>query len=182
MPQTPIGTATPYCSATQLFRFHDWQQVADLLRDGDNPRPTKSRLLDSASDEGAMLVSILLSASGQLESACLVSNRYLPTDLAALTNSGAARLQKIVADLAFWELMQRRQPGSADPKNVPGAMQALEELDRLRDGERIFGLAESGNAGLPKITEPDSSVQWNPVTTDASRLFGNHSSNSRRRN
>lgn len=174
MAQTPAGTATPYCSAARLFQFHDWQQVADLMRDGDAPRPTKLCLLDSTSNEGSQLYAILLAASGELEGACRVANRYSPADLAALTGSGLRRMEKVVADLAFWGCSQFRQPGSADPKDVPGALQAIEELDRLRDGERIFGFVESAAAGLPSTSEPDPSQRPNDVTALAGRLFGGH--------
>jgi hypothetical protein len=135
------------------------------------------RMLDTTSSEGAALVGVLLAASGELESACLVGNRYQPADLAALaalTTSAAGRVQKVVADLAFWTLQQRRQPASADPKNCPGALQALEELDRLRNGERIFGFAEAGAAGNPDTVDPDSSKQSNPLVDNSSRLFGTH--------
>lgn len=174
MAQTPAGTATPYCSVAILFQFHDFQQVADALRDGDQPRPTKLRLLDATSAEGLQLTKVLLAASGELEGACRVANRYSPLDLAALTGSGLARMQKIVADLAFWSIVQFRQPATADPKAVPGAWQALEELDRLRDGDRIFGFVESGNAGLPSVGQPDDSQRPNAVTVQAGRIFGGH--------
>lgn len=174
MAQTPLVTATPYCSVARLFIYHDWQQVSDLVRDGDEPRPTKLALLDSANEPGASLVLMLLAASGELESACLIGKRYKPVDLAALTGSGLGRLEKIVADLGFWALQQRRQPGSADPKNVPGALQALAELDRLRDGERIFSLTESADAGNPSVGQPDPSQRPNAVTGEASRIFGGH--------
>jgi hypothetical protein len=176
MPQTPSGTATPYCSVSQLFDFHDVEMVGDLLREGADPRPSRARIADSAtpSAEYTRLNRLLLSASGKVETACLVSNRYLPEDLAALTNSGAARLQKLVADLTFWELMQRKQPTAARLENVPGALQAEEELERLRKGERVFGLVESGNAGLPSISDPDPSQMYSAPTQEASRFFGTH--------
>ena len=174
MAQTPLGTATPYCTVAKLFRYHSFEQVADLMREGDGPRPSRMTLLDSTTTEGADLLAVMLAASGELESAVIVGNRYAPEDLAALTNSGEGRLEKIVADLAFWTLMQRRQPASADPKNCPGALQAVEELTRLRNGERIFGLQESADAGLPSTQEPDRSVQQNPLVNNAGPLFGTH--------
>jgi hypothetical protein len=181
MSQTPLGTATPYCSAAVLFQFHDAQQVAQLLRDGDGPQPTRARILDPESTEGLILATLLLAASGELESACLIGNRYSPTDLAALTGSGLGRLQKIVADLTFWALMQRRQPGSADPKTCPGALQGLTELDRLRNGERIFGFQDSAAAGLPTVTDPDTTKQANPLVSNANPFFGTHRSGPTRR-
>ncbi|AWM38710.1 hypothetical protein GobsT_30990 [Gemmata obscuriglobus] len=176
MPQTPNGAAAPYCSVALFLEYHDWQQIADLIRDGEGPRPTRARILDGTtpSDEYTRINRVLLAASGELEGACFVGKRYSTDDLAALTGSGAERLRKIVADLAFWTLSQRRQPGSADPDTVPGAKQALAELDRLRDGDRIFPLQESANAGLPSTSDPDPSQQANPLITNAERFFGTH--------
>ena len=168
---TPISTATPYCPAADFLSYHDWQQAADLLRDGDAPRPTRAALLDAASGPGAMLAQVLLAASGELESACLVGKRYTPTDLGALTGSGLQYLKKLTADLAFWRLAQRRQPGSSNPDQVPGAKQALEELKRLRDGEAVFGLVEAAEAGLPSVVQPDPG-RGPDVVRRASRLFG----------
>lgn len=174
MAQTPIGTATPYATVAKLFRFHDWQQCADLLRSGDNPRPSKMCLLDSASDEGAELLTLGLAVSGEIESACFIGNRYSSADLAALTNSGAAKLEKLTADLWFYALMERRQPGTADPDEIPGFAKALKMLDMLESGERIFGMQESADAGLPSISDPDISKQANPLVANSSRLFGDH--------
>lgn len=171
MPQTPLSTSTPYCDAASLVVYHDWQQVADMVRDGDGPRPTRASLLDAASAPGSLLQSLLLAASGEIESACLVGDRYEPLDLQAMTGAGLEYLKRLTADLAFWRLSQRRQPNTGDPKSVPGAEQALEELRRLRDGEAVFGLRESAEAGLPEVVTPD--VLKGPQTVViANRLFG----------
>lgn len=173
MAQTPTGTSTPYATAANLFVWHDAAQVADMLRDGEGPRPTRLAMLDTASEPGALLHAILLGACGELESACLVGKRYSTADLTALTYSGLNRLRKIVSDLAFWTLCQRRQPGAADPEKVPGAKQALAELDRLRDGERIFGFTESAAAGLPSVGESDANRNLaGTVIRDGNRFFG----------
>ena len=57
---------------------------------------------------------------------------------------------------------------------MPGAVQALEDLDRLRDGERIFPFGESADAGLPSVSDPDLSQQANPLIQEASPYFGTH--------
>lgn len=178
--QTPSGVSTPYATAADLFVYHDWQQVADLLRDGDGPRPTRVAMADTTGVPGSLLSALLLAASGELESACLIGNRYSTADLQALTGSGLARLKKLVADLAFWTLAQRRQPGASDPDKVPGAKQALAELDRLRDGQRIFGLAESAEAGLPDTREPVAGENPSSTLSRASPLFGDHGTGYRR--
>ena len=175
MAATPASSATPYCSATRLLVFHDRQQVADMLRDGDDCRPTCRAILDTATVAGANLARIMLAASGEVDSACLAGERYTPADLLALTYAGEAYREKLTADLAFWRLAQRRQPGSAEPARVPGAQQALAELDRLRDGSRIFAFLETADAGLPSVIEPGPAPGRNTVRK-STRLFGGHGS------
>lgn len=172
---TPRSTDTPYCSATLLLVHHDWQQVADLVRDGSAPRPTRAELLDEDSGSGQIVLAALLAASGELESACVAGKRYAPADLSGLTGAGASLLQSTIAHLAFWRLMQRRQPVSADPGNVPGAMQSLQLVQYLRDGERIFPTDEAADAGLPEAVDTTRDNQANRqrrVVFQAGRLFG----------
>lgn len=171
---TPRSTATPYCSAGQLLSYHDWQQVADMVRDGGGTRPARADLLDASTSAGQIVANHLLTASGELEAACGVGKRYSPTDLSGLTGAGLAFLQNLVAHLAFWRLQQRRQPVSADPKIVPGAMQSLEMLAMLRDGERVFPTEEAEDAGLPEgidTTVNNTTNRQNSLIGRASRLF-----------
>lgn len=169
MPQTPDTASSPYCTAADLLVYHDWQQVAMLVRDGDDALPDKT-----ATAASAIVAAVLLAASGELESACLIGQRYTPADLAALTGASAARRSKLVADLAFWRLAQRKQPMSANPDAVPGAKEALAELDRLRNGERIFSFTESAEAGLPTVSDPAVTSLANPIVAESARYFGTH--------
>lgn len=175
MAQTPLSTSTYYASPADTFVYHDWQQVADVLRDGDDPRPTRAGLLDSTSDAGAMLVRFLKLASGEIESACLVGQRYTPSDLAALTGAGAELLKKLTADLCFYRLTERRQPASSDPKQIPGAASALTTLQMLESGERVFPFTETADAGIgPDVVEPRPSEDGPMVVRRAAKLFGTH--------
>lgn len=176
MAQTPVSSTTPYCSATRLFVYHDWQQVADMLRDGENPRPTRTALLDEDSPEGEALLEILKAASGEIDSACLAGKRYNPEDLLALTGTGLSYREKLTSHLAFWGCAQRRQPNAADPNRIPGAVTALLECDRLRVGERIFAFLETQEAGNADVVEPDKPPDQSRVTGRAVRLFGSHGS------
>lgn len=173
---TPLTASSSYCSASRLFAFHDWRTAADAVVDSDTtPRPTKASLVDSGSQYGAIIAATLLSASGEVEAACLVGKRYQPTDLQSLTGSGLAFLEKLVADLAFWHLCQRRQPIAANPDNVPGARSAVDMLERLRIGERIFAFDEAAAAGLPSVVEPAAANTWQgerQTVRQAQRFFG----------
>lgn len=181
MAQTPFSTITPYCSASDLFVFHDSNQCADMLRDGTGARPTVADMLDANTTVGAMLYKFLLSAAGRVESTAIVGLRYSPDDLNGLIGSGTGAEQiliKLNADVAFWQLCQRRQPNASDPKNVPGAMEAAEFLKLLSEGEAIFGFQESAEAGLPSVVPPNPNNLLTPnVVGRAYRLFPNYGLN-----
>lgn len=178
MAKTPLTSATPYCSAEAFFDYHDAEAVADLLRDKDAPRPVIASLKVSTTTLGAKLYRFLLAAAGELESAVMVGKSYSPTDLAALTGSAKEHLIRLNANLCFWRLCQRRQPMSADPKKVPGAEQIEDTLQKLKDGERIFGFLESADAGLDLAVqsrlEKPPTYEPNPVTHRAKAFFGTH--------
>lgn len=189
-PKTVNSNLEPYADASDLFDYHDWTMVADNLRDGTDARPAKADLENPASAPyGVRLYRILKSASGKVESACLVKKMYTPEDLAELIRidedtgeyvggNSAETLVKLVCDLAFYQSSQRKQPNSGDPKNVPGAVEALELLDRLRDGERIFSFQETQNAGLPSVVTPEPTALVTPnVVGRTRRVYGNYGMN-----
>ena len=97
MAMTPVSSSTSYCLASRFFDYFDARAVADLVRDDNLPAPTRVQLLDSTDTAGARVVQALLASSGLVEAACTHGNRYLPTDLAALTGASLAHLQRIVA-------------------------------------------------------------------------------------
>lgn len=93
-----------------------------------------------------MLLVLGLAASGEVEAACMAGRYYRPEDLSRLIVGGAgatgrAKLEKVVADVWFWMICQRRQPMTGDPSRVPGAKAATEQLAKLEGGARLFGLA-----------------------------------------
>ena len=175
MAQTPLSTTVPYASTADLFVYHDQWQCADFITSGNNPRPSTAAMLDSTSTPGALLVRFGLMASGRIETVCLIGKRYVPLDLLALlaTSTGSKEsLVKLCCDLMFWYCAQRKQPGTADPKNVPGALEAAEMLKALRDGEAIFGFVESAEAGLPSVHQAQPSQLLTPNAVGrARRLF-----------
>ena len=177
MPQTPLTSTTPYATAADLAVYCDLDEVADMLRDKDAPRPVTAALTNASTPLGGKLNRLLLAATGEIEGQVLVGKRFSPADLAALTGSAKENLIRLTCNLCFWRLCQRRKPLTADPKKVPGAAQAEEMLVRLGKGELIFGTVESADAGLDeavqsRIESPDGVVS--PVTERAGALFGSH--------
>jgi hypothetical protein len=142
---TPASSATSYCSVPQFLYYYDWRSVADLVSDL-GARATQSSLTSDPN-----LAAILLAASGRVESATFRGQRYIidpvsgQNDLASLIGASASTLQKLVADLAFGFLFERRPNPGVEP---PISYQlAIATLDQLRDGELVFGLVETMAAG-----------------------------------
>lgn len=169
-----VTNSTSYLSAVNFLDHADWRLVADWCGDGDGPRPSRAALLDSTSEPGRVMALALLTASGELESYCLRAGLYSPTDLAALTGATKAFRDKVIAGIALWDLANRRNPGAADPKSVPGAILAGDAMEALRVGERIFGLASvRDSAGSEAVAAyVADSLSSTRTVYRAARFFG----------
>lgn len=143
----------------------DARIVGDCLADL-GARVTAAECLTHANVQAALDY-----ASGEIEAACLVAGKYTPTDLAALTGMSAAFLQGLCCDLAVWHLLVRRYP-TVQPTEAYKLAQEM--LSRLRLGERIFGLQEQADAGLPNTTyTTQANIDTQRLnTTLSSRYFG----------
>lgn len=135
---TPLSNLTSYCTPAQAVPFIDQRLVGELINDLD------VRIAPAALLTNADWISLLQAASGEVESACMVAGRYNPSDLAGLTGNSAVFLQKLVARLAYGELFARRYPDREMPAQVE---QAWKLLEKLREGQMIFGLVETQAAG-----------------------------------
>src|SRR5688572_11874066 len=163
----PVSGASAYCTIGEFLDRYDRRIIADWLSD------TGVKLTTDALNSSTRLTEILQDASGLVESACLVGEKYRPEDLAALTGNSKRFLMRLVADLAIGMIRGRR--GYNEEEGVmPQHKAALEMLENIRNGERIFGLAEVMTAGNPTsefITEQDLE-QTNLSTFQARRFFG----------
>lgn len=173
MANTVETSAAGYATAADLFNFKDWRTVADWCSDTEI-RPTRPALSDPTSPVGAIVSELLLSASGEVESACLVGKRYTPAELASLTGSTKRLLVAIVCSIALYRAAERRNPLTA-AKDVPGYAAAKEQLELLRKGEAVFGLIEQMEAGIgPSVTPLVATDGTDPrrTVTQARRYFG----------
>lgn len=154
---TPVSGAAAYCTVAQFLQSYDVRTVGQLLSDT-NVAYTVTDINNIGSTANLTLLALLQKASGMLESACLLGNRYAPADLSGLTGNSAQFLAGLVADLAMWLLWNRR-PDRKTP--IPAqASVALDWLESLRTGDRIFGTQEAMNAGEPEdVQEKVSDVQ-----------------------
>jgi phage gp36-like protein len=159
---TPVSNASSYASGADFLQRYDARTIAQLVRD-DSTQETIGSLPNDAN-----LLTALQDASGMVESAVLVGNKYIPTDLTTLTGNSANFLKRLVCDLVI-----RRRP-YIDRPVPPQYEEALAWLERLRDGERVFGLQEVMNAGnsfTEFLIESDIETQ-NFATFQAERFFG----------
>ena len=172
---TPASATSPYCTPEQFLRWCDARTTGDLVRD-DTTRATPTELLTDL-----VLLQFLQEASGRLESACFMGNRYSVDDLQALqepvngllTNS-AVMLAGIVAGVAAGELARRR-PGVDIPESMKAKIDEGEKaLELLSEGERILSFEQTARAGkMDEVYDSPMNVyQRYGVTVQCQRLFG----------
>lgn len=177
MANLSISSATSYAQISDLLVRADIRAIADTLIDtggrAGGTAPTIATIM--ANPDAVLRMQTALNwASGEVEMACLVGNKYTVTDLQALTGMSLASLVGIVVDLAAWRLMQGRYLTLAITELYRAAN---EKLQMLRDGARIFALSNQAAAGLPQ-NQFISQQTINMVdlsTTQARRFYGRRS-------
>ncbi len=176
MPQTPLSNSTSYCSRYTFLQCYSGAIAGDLLRPAPNfPRPSYLAMLDGSNPAGKRLQIHLNEGAGEIESFCLVSKRYTPDDLNALTGVSQMLLHKLNAARGMWSLAQFLKPMSARPQDVPFAAESWEILKALTNGEEIFGLRQSAEAGLPSVVPPrPQNLVTGNVLGYAIRMFPNY--------
>lgn len=141
---TVIASTTSYVTNDEFVERCDWRTVAQLLSD------TETALTLAQVSASTRLTTLLKQASGEVESACLVSRRYViqsgRNDLSSLTGNSLEYLKGLVCTLAVEKVYLRRPDLLA--KVGEQVKEAREQLELLRNGERIFGYVEVAEAGL----------------------------------
>lgn len=161
MVMTPSSGSTPYASAADFAERYDIRTIGDLLSDLGVRLPAGQVLTSSR------LTTLLMQASGMLESAALAGKRYTTEDLAALTGNSKEYMKGIICDLVIWVLLGRRPTREGGiPEIVKGAVEAVE---LLRHGHRIFAFTEVQDAGKNVIVADTPAPL---LTSRARRLFG----------
>lgn len=172
---TNNSTATAYASSDDLIKRYDVRTVCELLSDTNTP-VTASSLSSNTS-----LSALLLGSSGWLESACTVGNRYAITDLAGLAGASLEMLKDLVCGFTMFQLWSRRPARMAQMELPAMAGLAMDMLDKLREGERIFGIlevAQAGNNPTPYLmTTSDLITGRNPISQQARNFFGDRGEN-----
>ena len=136
-----------YAAPTDFFERYDVRDIGQLASDNGSEIP------ESALATDANVLTALDDASGDIDTALVVSNRYLTTELEGLTGNSLAKLKRITCDLAMAYMLGRRP--AADPEKLEAfEKRATTHLERLRNGENVFNLADQKSAGNPSIDGP----------------------------
>lgn len=176
MAQTPATSAFCYAAAADLFARYDLRNIADYVADdGSRATGTVPNVITLASNTNVLTA--LADASGLLEQACFVGERYTSADLLAMLNAatpsaGSSLIRRIVCDLAMGLIILRRPA-----KNAPLPVQYTEaqrQLQLLSQGEAIFPFLETAAAGVleERVETARDVYARQGVTTQAARLFG----------
>ena len=142
-----------YCTPAQIIERFDSRTIGQLLADDG----TEIEPVDLIGN--VVLQNHLQSASGRIEAALIMGNRYLISDLQAIARidpfvtpedplaNNSAWLIQLCAEITFSTLWRRRPWDEGDVGDTIGKA-AEEELERLRSGQLVFNLpaiAESAN-------------------------------------
>jgi phage gp36-like protein len=152
-----------YATTADLLKRVDSRVLGDLVSDS-NVRVDPTSLLTDANIQAA-----LDDASGLINSAVLVSEKYQPSDLAGLTGVDQAYLLRLTCNLAYGLLVLRR---GQSVEKLEQYQEALKTLEMLRSGERVFAVAANEEAGLPQAQFPSAAVYQNlDLMRDKSKVF-----------
>lgn len=175
MSLTPNSSLTPYATPADMLVYYDIRPIADLCSDNNTrlgttpPNPNPDHAIVAASP---ILAQMLLVASGMVEAALLRADRYGVADLQALDGASQAFLIKLVCDLTMGELYRRRPDKGMPP---PFYTAALEWLEHIASGDRVFAFAETEAAGLPLGVVDSQQTLWQRgmMAQRAARYYGN---------
>jgi hypothetical protein len=167
------------CPVLEFLKRVDRTSVAKLASDTPTPVPVANLPTDPN------VLAALQDAGGLVESAVSVGGRYSLDDIAAIlaapTSAACGMLYRIVSDVAWAGLFERR-PNKDVP--TPASMErSLAWLDMLADGKRIFPFIESEKAGV--IERVEASVEdvecRNGAVVQARPFYGQRSDQTCRR-
>jgi phage gp36-like protein len=141
-----------YAQPADLIQRFDARTVGNLI--SDNGETVEGPTLV----QHPVLLALLATASGDVESALLQGERYSVDDLQNLTDNSNAMLTHMVCVIAFGQLWQRRPYNDSEQRRY-AIDQAENMLEQLRQGRRVFTLTgpdpnQAGEAGVPKVAGP----------------------------
>lgn len=173
-PKTPASATSSYLPAAEFLKRADARTVGQLCSDTEGITVTPTGLLTDPN-----LAAAMASASGELEDAIFVGQKYRLEDLnvlAATPCNAQARLFELLSDLTLGKLLKRRPNFQA--MMTQGEMMQIaaaeEELDEIAQGTKIIAFLETMAAGIidQNILTNDEITQRNLLVVQAERYFG----------
>lgn len=172
--------AFPYCTPALFIERYDVRTVGDYLSDND-VRLTPTQVLNSP-----ILLDLLRSSSATIEAFAFKGMRYTVQDLqkianmddagVVLTNAGNAAhlIYKIVSGLTMNDVWARRPLKWTKMGRPEGVEEAFMWAHSLGEGETIFGILETAEAGLvqPHFMTPQQIRTRNYSSNQARAYFG----------
>lgn len=164
--------ASAYLTPSQFVARYDSRRVCQLISDSGTPASV-SDLTTNGTAANLVLMQLILEASSLIDAACSVGKRYSRSDLEALIDtetatlaSGSATqdeknasikkvalLHRLCADLTWGNLIARRGfAAEAIREQAPMYEGALNMLEQLYQGARVFDLDVNQQAGVPDNT------------------------------
>lgn len=136
-----------YATPTDLITRYDRNLIADLAGDEGTPGDplTSDRVLQA-----------LEAATGEIDAACRLGGRYLPSELAALGGADAAFLKDITCQLAMLRLVGVRVQSIGELAYKTLRETSDRVLDDLRSGRLIFGTPAAERAVTPAVDGPSA--------------------------
>ena len=169
-----------YCTGAQFLERYDARRVSELIRD-DGVKLSTGFAAYCISN--ANLLAALEDASAEIDAAAFVGKRYSKDRLTTLVavdsggklvNTGGFLLLRLVADIAYANLVSRRGLAATETSQLsPNGSKALEMLQLIRSGERIFDTSDGGNAdaGLMQTVKL-TGTQASNMLNSSFRYFG----------
>lgn len=154
-----------YAVIADVLERYDARQAAVLLSD------TGTALTPVELAASTVLATLILDASGTVETALLQGNRYKPAQLETLTGNSLAYLKRLVCELTILYLIRRRPQGEWDSKPYDWVNA---ELKKLQDGVNLFNLEDlsAANASLPMLSTPSLvAVETNGLIRNRTKHF-----------
>lgn len=154
-----------YATPSNLKDRYDARRLGELVRD-DGTKATPAQL-----DADTVLQAALDDGHSLINSAALAGRRYTPSDLADLTDLDKALLIRLNCDLAYGFLLRRRGFAEGEVSRLaPGFEEALQLLQRLKNGDIVFNVESVLEAGTMDRVVLSKNVT---LVSSMSRLFGN---------
>lgn len=135
-----------YADADDLIARYDTRILGDLVND------SGERITEAELSGNSKITTALEGASGELNANVLRGNRYSVSDISALTGNDLVFLKDIICTLAFARLYRRRSWVEISDSMKESMEYAERKLKALGNGEVIFNIEDTRNAGAPSVT------------------------------